>query len=186
MKRYSWYLLLIMNLLFPSDWEFIESQLVKYGIEWKGAEQNVIADKERQRVRIENDIYQSINSILHPENFIINVELSIIISSLHDSTDVVTEIKEDGSIHIQNKKGYGRYLPCIISNPLTFTSNGFTLLTSFAPKVILQTESSISSDIIRANINELIVEILNQHEGYGNLFSECTNILEFESVNIMN
>ena len=80
-----------MNLLFPSDWEFIESQLVKYGIEWEGAEQNVIADKERQRVRIENDIYQSINSILHPENFIINVELSIIISSLHDSTNVVTE-----------------------------------------------------------------------------------------------
>ena len=57
-----------------------------------------------------NDIYQSISSILHPENFIVNVELLIIISSLLDSSDVVTEFKEDGSIHIQNKKGYGRYI----------------------------------------------------------------------------
>ena len=78
-----------------------------------------------------------------------NSELRALKTKLND---VVTEFKEDGSIHVQIKKDYGLYLPCAISSMRVFNVNDLILFTSYAPKVILQIDSSISSDIIRTNM----------------------------------
>ena len=81
MKRYSLYILVLANLLFPSHDE-LDSLVANYGFEWDSKRTEYISAEINNLLNIE------ISSILHPDNFIIQIKSEIEFFFLKDSNYV--------------------------------------------------------------------------------------------------
>jgi len=177
MTRYSLYLFILINLLFSSQIDSINYQLTKYGInEWES-----IGDSEELNELLTNILKDKLSPYLHPDNFLITIEMERTDITIYDSNYVEVTYP---NIMKFNEKADINNQPCHFTvNMIPPNVKNLVINYSYKPTISLLVNQSIINKKLETNVSELILEIMNQQYPLSD-FLMCNDIINIKSVNI--